>query len=268
MTEVTADMTDLDRCLRLADAADPITLQYYRSIDLHITTKPDKTPVTNGDLAADAAMHKIATEEFGDAYLTEEGDTSHHTGRQWVIDPIDGTKNYLRGVPLWATLIALVDNGETITACVSAPALGRRWWAAKGQGSWTKDVDGTTKRIHVSGVSALEDAFLLTSTPLAPWDKTASSERAVRSLLDSVWRYRMPGDFINYMWLAEGAADACFEPYAKQWDVEACKLIVTEAGGSFWSSATADTPATAERCVVATNGPLESPILAALNLKS
>lgn len=258
---------DLDHALQLADAADAITKKYYLSGNLHTRSKPDNTPVTDGDLAVEKRLREIVTTEFGENYLGEEGARDGDaSGRVWVVDPIDGTKNFMRGLPIWATLIALSDNGETVAACVSAPALGRRWWAAKGLGAWTRDVDGTTRQIHVSGVAALSDAFLLTSTPLHAWDRTASGEQLIQSLLDSAWRWRAPGDMINYMWVAEGAADACFEPYAKRWDVEGPKLIVTEASGSFWTSAGPDTPAEAERVVVATNGALQEPIRQALHL--
>lgn len=258
--------TDLDHAQMLADAADRITMQYYRAQDLHIDTKPDNTPVTEADVATEQCLRDIVVTEFKEHYLGEEGARDGAGGRLWIVDPIDGTKNYMRGLPLWGTLIALNVQGETVAATVSAPALGRRWWAGKGLGAWTRETDGSVRQIRVSGVKLLQDAFLLTSTPLHPWDKTASSHKAVQALLDSAWRYRMPGDLINYMWVAEGAADACFEPYAKQWDVEACKLIVTEAGGSFWTSAKLDTPAEAERAVIATNGPLEASIRSTLGL--
>lgn len=258
---------DIDHALRLADAADNITMRYYRAADLRVTDKPDSTPVTQGDTETETGLRDIVVNEFHENYLGEEGARDGEGGRLWVVDPIDGTKNFMRGLPLWGTLIALTENGETVAASVSMPALGRRWWAGKGLGAWTREIDGSVRQLHVSGVNSLENAQLLTSGSLRSWDKTASSEALVRTLLDTVWRWRAPGDVINYMWLAEGAADACFEPYAKQWDIEACKLIVTEAGGSFWTSARRDTPAEAERIVVATNGPLEDAILGALHLR-
>jgi histidinol-phosphatase len=259
--------TDVDHAQALADAADEITMRYYRSQNLRVDTKPDNTPVTEADTATEKRLRDIVVDEYKEHYLGEEGARAGVGGRLWIVDPIDGTKNYMRGVPLWGTLIALNVDGETVAACVSAPAMGRRWWAGKGLGAWTRDVDGTVRTVHVSGVSRIADAFLLASTPLSAWDsKSTSSEKAVQTLLDSAWRYRLPGDMINYMWVAEGAADACFEPYAKQWDVEACKLIITEAGGSFWTTATAETPAETERVTLATNGHLETPIRTALGL--
>ncbi|HTH72339.1 MAG TPA: inositol monophosphatase family protein [Candidatus Pristimantibacillus sp.] len=259
--------TDLDHAKRLADAADAITMRYFRARDLVVTDKPDNTPVTQGDTETEQALNDIITNEFHEQCLGEEGARPGKGERVWIIDPIDGTKNFLRGLPIWGTLMALTENGETVAAMVSCPALRRRWWAAKGMGAWTQEADDSIRQIRVSKVSQLEDAFILRSTPLSAWDKVpGSSETKVNKLLASVWRDRAPGDFINYMWLAEGAADVSFEPYAKLWDIEAPKLIVTEAGGSFWTNAAADTPPEEERVVVATNGPLEATILKALGL--
>jgi len=257
---------DLDHALQLADEADGITKKYYRSSNLQIKNKPDNTPVTQADLEVEQRLRTIVVNQFKEHYLGEEGAREGVGGRMWIVDPIDGTKNFIRSMPLWGTLIALNDGDETVAAAVSSPALGRRWWAAKGLGAWTRDVDGSARRVHTTAVEIVADAFLLCATPLQPWDKTPSSEQAVQDLLASAWRWRAPGDMINYMWVAEGAADACFEPYAKQWDIEAPKLIITEAGGSFWTNATAKTPANAERIIIATNGPLADPIRSALHL--
>lgn len=258
--------TDLDHALRLADEADAITKKYYLTDNLHVTAKPDKTPVTKADLEVEERLRQIVVEEFHENYLGEEGAREGVGGRLWVVDPIDGTKNFMRGMPIWASLIALRDGEETVAAVVSSPGLGRRWWAAKGLGAWTQDTDGTKRQIHVSGVKDFSDTFLLISSPLKAWDKVAATEAAVQELLAKVWRWRAPGDMINYMWVAEGAADACFEPYAKQWDIEAPKLIVTEAGGTFATDATEETPADAERVVLATNGPLEDSLRKILRL--
>lgn len=250
--------TDLNHALRLADEADKITMRYYRAADLNIEIKSDESPVTQGDKEAEKRLRKIITTEFNEGFLGEESGQETHGGRMWIVDPIDGTKNFTRGLPLWGSLIALTENSETIAAAVSVPALGRRWWAAKGLGAWTRDVDGTTRQIRVSGVSDFSKTFLLTSTPLHAWDKVAAGEAEVQKLLDSVWRWRAPGDLFNYMWVAEGAADACFEPYAKQWDIEAPKLIVTEAGGTFYTDATEKTSPDEERAILASNGKLDS----------
>lgn len=258
--------TDLEHALRLADEADSITKKYYRSTGLQIETKPDMSPVTQGDLETEQRLRTIVVEEFHENYLGEEGARDGKGERMWVVDPIDGTKNFMRGLPIWGTLIALTENGGTVAAAVSMPALGRRWWAAKGLGAWTQDVDGTIRQIHTSGIATIKDSFLLISTPISAWDKVPTGEPAVQALLKKAWRHRAPGDLVNYMWLAEGAADAAFEPYAKQWDIEAPKLIILEAGGTFWTSADTNTPADTDRVVVATNGPLKQAIHQALHL--
>jgi histidinol-phosphatase len=257
---------DLDHALQLADVADTITMPIYRSNDLQVTDKPDNTPVTKGDLEVEKQLSAIVTEQFKEGFYGEEGTHIDNSERVWTLDPIDGTKNFLRGLPIWATLISLAENGETVAAVVSAPALGRRWWAAKGLGAWTRDVDGLVRQIHVSKVPTISDAFLLGSTPLSDWDKTAASEQAVQQLFKEAWRWRLPGDMVNYMWVAEGAADACFEPHAKLWDVAAPRLIVLEAGGTFVADAKPDTPPEAERAILATNGHLEAYLRAALKL--
>ena len=257
--------TDLQHALYLADEADAITLKYYRSIDLQIATKLDKTPVTEGDLAVEKRLSNIVEEEFHESYLGEEGTRQSNGNRLWIVDPIDGTKNFMRRMPVWGTLIALTEDGETVAAVVSSPALGRRWWAAKGMGAWTRDPDGFERQIHVSKVSELSDAFFLTST-LFTWDTVPTGSDAVFELIKQIWRHRAVGDMFNYMLVAEGAADACAEPGIKQWDIEAPKLIVTEAGGSFWTSATPDMLASTPRTALATNGLLEAPIRKALKL--
>lgn len=267
-TAMTDLQTDLDRALRLADEADKITMRYFRARDLVVTDKPDNTPVTQGDLETEQTLSRIVLEEFGDQYLGEEGTKPGKGERVWIVDPIDGTKNFLRGMPIWGTLIALNQNGETVVAVVSCPSMRRRWWAAKGKGAWTQDVDDSKRQIRTSGVSKLEDTFILHSPPVEAWDRVYQGcGEAVQRLLQQVWRERLPGDLINYMWVAEGVADVCFEPYAKLWDIEAPKLIVTEAGGSFWTNATAATPADEERAIVATNEHLMPQILKSMGLK-
>lgn len=257
--------TDLEHAHRLADEADTITHVHYRSSTLQVSTKIDKTPVTDADTAVEARLSDIVEHEFHERYLGEEGARDGTGERVWIVDPIDGTKNFMRGMPVWGTLIALTERGETLVAVVSSPALGRRWWAAKGAGAWTRDPDGSERRMHVSAVSELSEAFLLTSS-LFSWDTVPTGSEAVLNLMKRVWRHRAVGDMLNYMLVAEGAADACAEPGVKQWDIEAPKLIITEAGGSFWSDATPDTPADKPRTALATNGVLESAIRQALKL--
>lgn len=178
--------SDLDRCMRLADVADKITMRIYREVDLGVKTKPDRTPVTKGDLEVDKALRDIVTKEFGDAYLSEEGDQTHRSGRQWIVDPIDGTKNFMRRHPIWATLISVQDESGTLAATVTAPALGRRWWAARGEGAWTRDVDGTVRQLQVSKVVQLSDAYI-TYCSLLPWDKTPVGVRGVIDLMKASW---------------------------------------------------------------------------------
>jgi histidinol-phosphatase len=258
-------VTDLDKCLRLADVADEITMRHFRSLSLHVETKPDRTPVSAADLEVDRALHDIITAEFGDAYLTEEGDQTHRAGRQWVADPIDGTKNFIRHNPVWGTLLSLQDESGTLVAVVSAPALGRRWWAARGQGAWTRDVDGLVRQIHVSKVAKLADSYL-TYCSLLPWDSVAAGSGGIVDLMHNVWRERSFGDFLGHVFVAEGAVDACAEPNTKEWDMAAHAFIVTEAGGMVYTDATADTPANAERFVVTSNGLVHADLLKALKL--
>jgi histidinol-phosphatase len=199
----------------------------------------------------------MVVDEFDEAFVGEEGTRLGSGTKTWIVDPIDGTKNFLRGMPVWATLIAVTDGDETLAAVVSAPALGRRWWAAKGEGAWTRDVDGTERRLHVSGVSSLDDAFLLHAS-LFSWDTSTSvGSSAIIALLSKAWRHRGIGDFFNYMLVAEGAADATLEGSPKLWDVAAPFLIVQEAGGTVWTNASADTLPEQPRITLATNGPLE-----------
>jgi histidinol-phosphatase len=214
---------DLDLALELADLADAMTLERYGASDLVVETKPDLTPVTEADRAVEEAIReRLAVDRPGDTIVGEEFGSTAAGPRQWVIDPIDGTKNYVRGIPVWATLIALRDQ----VAVVSAPALQRRWWAARGQGSFA---DG--RRIHVSAVAELADAQLLWSG-IEEWDAVGQSD-ALLALARSCWRSRGLGDFWQYMLVAEGAAEIALDPEVKLWDLAAPQLIVEEAGGRF-----------------------------------
>lgn len=255
--------TDLDKAQYLAGIADKITKKYYLSSNLQIDTKPDKSPVTQADLETEQTLSKVVHEEFGDAYIGEEAVRDGNTGRHWIVDPIDGTKNYMRGMPIWGILIGLFDGDKPLACVVSAPALGRRWWAAKGQGAWTRDVDGTVRQLHVSGIGKLEDASLLHSS-IFSWDNVPTGSKAMLDLLRVAWRNRAVGDFFGYMLVAEGAADACFEPNVKEWDIAPLKLIISEAGGSLWSSAVPHTPPDAPRISIASNGKLEDALIQAL----
>lgn len=258
-------VTDVDKCLRLADVADEITMRHFKAVSLRVETKPDRTPVSEADLETDRTLHDIITKEYGDAYLTEEGDQTHVPGRQWIADPIDGTKNFIRHNPVWGTLLSLQDDSGTLAAVVSAPALGRRWWAAKGQGAWTRDVDGTVRQIHVSKVTKIEDSFL-TVCSLMPWEKTPAGLEGVIELLRRSWRERGFGDFLGHVFVAEGAADSCIEPNTKEWDMAAHAFIVKEAGGAVYTDKTPDMPAGIGRYVITSNGLIHAELLKALKL--
>ncbi|APU17368.1 MULTISPECIES: histidinol-phosphatase [Actinoalloteichus] len=224
---------DLDLARRLADLADAVTRSRFRSRDLHVTSKPDRTPVTDADTAVEDAIRALlAQERPDDAVLGEErGGTEVPGARTWVIDPIDGTKNFLRGLPVWATLIALVVDGTPQVGVVSAGALGRRWWAARDLGAWTSEGDGAPWRIGVSGVDRLADAYVST-THLGSWTEH-HSRSAYLALVDACWENRAFGDFWQHVLVAEGAVDLAAEAVVNAWDVAAVQVIVEEAGGRF-----------------------------------
>lgn len=222
---------DLALAVDMADAADAITTARFTAADLTVQSKPDRTPVTDADLAVENAIRSVlAAKRPDDAILGEEGGGSVGAGRTWVLDPIDGTKNFLRGVPAWATLIALVVDGSPVVGCISAPSLGRRWYASAGAGSFVQ-VNGTERRLSVSGVAALEDAYLST-TNLSTWSEY-HSKNAYLALVDACWENRAFGDFWSHCLVAEGAIDVAAEPIVHPWDVAAAQIIVTEAGGRF-----------------------------------
>lgn len=225
---------DCDFALRLADAADKLTTSRFQAVDLRISSKPDRTPVTDADTAVEDAIRAVITEARpGDAIAGEErGGFSPEalSGRTWILDPIDGTKNFLRGLPVWATLIALVSDGVPVVGVVSAPALGRRWWAWSGGGAYTND-GADTRRISVSEVGALEDAYVST-THLGTWTEYHSRE-AYLALVDACWENRAFGDFWQHCLVAEGAIDLAAEPIVNPWDVAPMQVLVSEAGGRF-----------------------------------
>ncbi len=230
MTDV-AD--DLALALRLADQADALTMDRFGALDLAIETKPDLTPVTDADKGAEETLRAILSEARpGDGIFGEEfGGAPVSTGRVWVLDPIDGTKNFVRGVPVWCTLIALISDGVPVVGVISAPALGRRWWAADGLGAHTSFA-GRQRRIQVSGVNELSAASLSYSDLTTGWDDRR--ERFV-ALTDEVWRVRAYGDFWSYCLVAEGAVDIACEPEVKVWDIAPLDILIREAGGTFSS---------------------------------
>ena len=205
-----------------------MTLPRFRSTNLAVTTKPDLTPVTDADRAAEEAMRRRLDEARpDDAVLGEElGDSGPGARRRWVLDPLDGTMNYVRGVPVWASLIALERDGVADVGVVSAPALGRRWWAARGAGAYA---DGVA--MHVSGVSVLADAHL--SYPSILEFERFGLVDAVLDVERRCWRARGYGDFWSHVLVAEGGFDVAFEPEVERWDVAPVWVIVEEAGGRF-----------------------------------
>ncbi|EOM77417.1 histidinol-phosphatase [Rhodococcus rhodnii] len=253
---------DLALALRLADLADAVTLERFGALDLKVNAKPDLTPVSDADLATERTLREIlGSERPGDAILGEEfGGAAAVQGRQWVIDPIDGTKNFVRGVPVWATLVALLDDGEPVVGVVSAPALSRRWWAARGAGAWTTFAQRSPRRISVSGVDALDSASLSFSS-LTGWAELGIRDRFL-ALTDTVWRVRGLGDFFSYCLVAEGAVDIAAEPEVSLWDLAALDVLVREAGGTFTSLD--GTPGPHGGSAVATNGALHAATLDAL----
>lgn len=227
---------DLALALRLADDADAQALTRFEASDLSVSEKPDMTPVSDADLSCERALRaRLADERPGDAVLGEEfgGDTAFE-GRQWVIDPIDGTKNYVRNVPVWATLIALLEDGVPVVGVVSAPALGRRWYASLGGGAWrTTNYAPEPRRIQVSRVAELGNSSVSFSS-LTGWRDRGLREEFV-ALTDAAWRLRGFGDFFSYCLVAEGAVDVAVEPEVSLWDLAALDILVREAGGTFSS---------------------------------
>lgn len=253
---------DVTLALQLADEADALTMQRFGAVDLRVETKPDLTPATDADLAAERLLRdRLGEERPQDSVFGEEfGGTKEFTGRQWVVDPIDGTKNFVRGVPVWSTLIALLVDGVPVVGVVSAPALGRRWWAGEGQGAFTS-FGATTRRISVSGVGDLGSASLSYSDLTTGWEDRR--ERFVE-LLDAVWRVRGYGDFWSYCLVAEGAVDVAVEPEVKLWDLAPLDILVREAGGRFTDLSGVAGPHGGS--AVATNGLLHDAVLAALDV--
>lgn len=232
LSGVTEFAADLDLARHLADAADALTVARFGAADLVVQAKPDMTPVTDADTAAERAIRDILTRARpADAVFGEEFGTDGTGSRRWVIDPIDGTKNYVRNVPVWATLIALLDGTEPVVGMVSAPALGRRWWAARRGGAWLSVGGRKPRRLAVSGVTSLADASLSYSS-LSGWESLGLRDAFV-ALTGQVWRSRAYGDFWSYMLVAEGAVDLAAEPELSLWDMAALAPIVTEAGGRF-----------------------------------
>ena len=224
---------DLTLALSLADAADALALPRFEAHDFAVESKPDLTPVTEVDRAVEQLVsQRLADERPDDALLGEEfGSRGSEGGRRWIIDPIDGTKNFVRGVPVWATLIGLYDGEEALVGVVSAPALGLRWWASAGGGAFRSVRGGQAQRLGVSRVGDLADASVSYSS-LSGWQERGLRD-GLLGLFDDVWRTRAYGDFWSYMMVAEGVVEIAAEPELELYDMAALVPIVTEAGGTF-----------------------------------
>lgn len=249
--------TDLELALRLADAADAQSLARFDAADLEVATKADHSHVTDADLAVERAIRALLMDQRpADGVFGEEFGTDGDAHRQWIVDPIDGTANYLRGVPLWGTMIALAIDGVPELGVVSMPALGRRWWAASGSGAWTSTAAGT-RRARVSDVASL-DAASISFQSIGQWAQAGRLPALLR-LSDRVWRDRAYGDVYAYMLLAEGRLEMVAEFDVKEYDIAAAVPIVREAGGRFTSVDGADT--ISGRSALASNGVLHEDFL-------
>lgn len=249
---------DLKIALDLADRADEITMARFQASDLVVESKPDLTPVSDADRGVEDMIRTVlATRRPDDAIYGEERSSSGAGTRRWIIDPIDGTKNFVRNVPVWATLIALVDGSDVVVGVVSAPALGRRWWASQGGGAWEQFGSNAPNALHVSKVSALSEASLSYSS-LTGWQQAGRIDEFI-DLQAHVWCTRAYGDFFSYMLVATGAVDVAFEPELELYDMAALVPIVTEAGGRFTSLSGVAGPWGAN--ALASNGVLHDQIL-------
>jgi len=251
-------MDDLEFALFLADRADEITLSHFaRTEDLSVQTKPDRSLVTKADTATEQALRAAIREAHPtDAVLGEEhGSTPSTSHRRWILDPIDHTNNYVRGLPVFATLIALEEDGEITVGVVSAPAMGRRWWAARGQGAYADN-----ERIAVSQIGDLSDAHVSIAA-LHRWNRRglvpAITEIATTALFE--WG---SGGFWGQMLVAEGRLDVSLDPWGQIWDLAASKVIVEEAGGRLTDLTGA--PRIDQGCAVVTNGLVHDQVISFL----
>jgi histidinol-phosphatase len=217
---------ELRFALELADVADEITLAHFRSESLQVDRKPDLTEVTQADRDVETALRElIARERPGEGVLGEEfGSEAGDGPARWILDPIDGTRNYTRGIPVYATLIALEVEGRIEVGVASAPALQRRWWAARGEGAYANGW-----QVRVSSVARLDDA-VISYPDLSSFSQRGLLEEIVR--IDArAWHPRGFGDFWQHLLVAEGCLDAALEPFANLWDLAPLIVIVEEAGG-------------------------------------
>jgi histidinol-phosphatase len=264
MPAVAAQPEDVTLALSLADIADAITLARYRADDLVVETKPDLTPVTEADTAVEQVVRdRLAAARPGDSVVGEEygAQSVLESDRRWIIDPIDGTKNYVRGLPVWATLLALQQDDESVIGVVSAPALRRRWWASRGNGAFVADgLAPGDRALAVSGVRDVSDAQL-SFAGLEDWLEIGRLDPLL-ALVRSCWRTRSVGDFWAYMLVAEGAMDIALDPVVSLWDLAAPQVIVEEAGGRFTDLTGARTADGGD--AIATNGLLHDAAIGAV----
>ncbi len=252
-------MADLELALLLADAADGVTVPKFRSLDLHVETKPDLTPVTEADQATERTIRALLAEHRpADTVVGEEYGGTLTGGRQWIIDPIDSTRNYVRGVPVWGTLIALVEDGHVVVGVVSAPLLARRWWASRGNGAWLQALSDAPTRLQASGLRALADSSMSFSDAQGWGQYRPGLDR----LLEATLRQRALGDFWSHCLVAEGAVDIAAEPELSMWDVAALIPIIEESGGRI--TALDGSPALTGGSAVTTNGLLHDEVLSML----
>ncbi len=253
---------DLAVALTLAGEADLIAMDRYRAQDLDVQLKPDRTQVTDADRRVEQMIRsRLASARPDDSVFGEEFGTTGKSRRQWIVDPIDGTANFVRGVPIWGLLLSLVIDGIPQLGVVSAPALGRRWWGATGHGAWMQQDGGEPRRLSVSGVDELDEASLSYNS-LKHWDEAGRLDALV-AMSRQVGRTRAFGDLWSYMLVAEGAIDIAGEFDLKPWDVAALVPVVREAGGRITTVTGAD-PLT-DDSILATNGLLHDRVLAALS---
>lgn len=255
---------DLALALALADDADHIALSRWGAADLRVESKPDLTPVTEADQAVERSIREtLGRRRPGDPIIGEEfggAESGSPAGRSWVIDPIDATANYVRRVPVWATLICLLLDGDPVVGVVSAPALGRRWWACRGSGARMSEPVGPDRPISVSGVASLADASFSNSDDVGWADLGCAN--GLDQLRRTCWRSRAYGDFYSHLLVAEGAVDIAAEPSLKIWDMAAVVAIVREAGGRATSFDGGD-PLTSGS-LVTSNGLLHDQVVATL----
>ncbi|GAA0493924.1 inositol monophosphatase family protein [Microbacterium aurantiacum] len=257
--EFSGDLTaDLAFALALADAADAVSMTRFDAPDLEVSTKADSSHVTEADLATERALReRIEAGRPGDGIFGEEYGTTGSSERRWIIDPIDGTANYLKGIPMWATLIALAVDGVPRVGVVSQPALGRRWWGATGLGAWTRSADGRERALRVSSVDDIATSSVSFQS-IGQW-RDAGREAELDRLTRAVWRDRGYGDAWPFMLLAEGRLELVAEFGVKEYDIAAHVPIIREAGGRVTSFDGEDD--LAARSVLATNGILHASFL-------